>query len=84
MNEDARKAKLDEVTAEAAATLKAFERFPSVVEDFLSLTNTPQTAFGKATGGGIDFVRHLRTKRDLRSSTVIRVLSHIADQSVFV
>lgn len=83
MNENDKQAKLSAVTAEAAATLQAFERFPSVVEDYLTLSGTQQTAFGKATGGGIDCVRHIRSKRDIRSSTVKRVLSYIANHSMF-
>lgn len=71
------------VAADAAAALHTLERFPEIVERYLRVSAVPQTSFGKITGGGIDFVRHMRDRRDQRVSTLRRVLKHISEQSVF-
>lgn len=70
---------LVDLGARAEAALAAIDGFQAIVEAYLTLTGTPATQFGKASGGGIDFVRHMREPRDLRRSTICRVLRHISD-----
>lgn len=73
-----------ELGVEAERVLAALGRFPVIVENYLRLSHVPQTHFSKDSGGGVDFVRHMREGRDLRRSTVIRVLQHIAVQALTV
>lgn len=65
------------LSRKAELVRNAIDAFPGIVETYLTLTGAPATVFGKASGGGIDFVRHMREPRDLRRSTLVRVLRHI-------
>lgn len=49
------------------------EELASEIDAFLKKTGMPQSAFGWATLGDPNLVRHLRTGRELKYRTMLRI-----------
>lgn len=72
------KTNLEMLAEEAAAARSMIDRFPYLVEEYLLVSQYPETVFGRACGCGIDLVRHIRVGRDLRHRTLRKCLDFIA------
>jgi hypothetical protein len=71
---------LEHLKAEATDLVVLLDRFPAFIEKFLKITGRRETAFGKESTYGVDFVRLVRGGRDFRVSTIRKVADLISKE----